>query len=536
MSAMPSYRPSRSTVIVILLVATLGMAAMLAYEAQQAARSHRVTAENVLRDYSAFAAWELSRTSRTQVLSLIQQELQHARDRIVRGGLEGAVSRQKCATGCGDAHAWRSVFRLPFPSGDVTSAGEPLDPGVMRVLDDARAQGARRPADFTCPAFRVVETAQGPVVVVWRPDWAGGDAPVSVVGFVTDTGFLAHLFQRVAKQNPLLPPSLIAAGADPNAALVVQVTTPEGRQIFASGSEWSPYEARESLSKDLGALSLAVALKPDAANTLVIGGLPRERLPLVVGLLTLTVGLVGVALVQLRREAEISRLRSDFVSGVSHELRTPLAQIRMFTETLLLGRVRSETEGRRSLEIVAREAQRLAQLVENVLLFARGERRQPQITRRPTALAPLVTEVVESFAPLAAARRARVTTDLDARIAANVDGGAVRQILLNILDNAVKYGPEGQTISVALTMTGARLRLSVHDEGRGVEASDAERIFEPFSRLARSSDATGGTGIGLAIVRQLAELHGGRAWVEGSRFVVEIPGAWSDAGTASAVA
>jgi signal transduction histidine kinase len=76
----------------------------------------------------------------------------------------------------------------------------------------------------------------------------------------------------------------------------------------------------------------------------------------------------------------------------------------------------------------------------------------------------------------------------------------------------------------------------VQDEGPGVETSDAERIFEPFSRLAHSSDTTGGTGIGLAIVRQLTELHGGRAWVEGSRFVVEIPGAWSDAGAASAVA
>ena len=312
--------------------------------------------------------------------------------------------------------------------------------------------------------------------------------------------------------------------------------TPEGRQLFASATEWSTYEAHEKLSKDLGALTLAVALKPDAAGTLVIGGLPRERLTMVVGLLTLTVGLVGVALVQLRREAELSRLRSNFVSGVSHELRTPLAQIRMFTETLLLGRVRSETEGRRSLEIVAREAQRLAQLVENVLLFARGERRRPHITRSATAVAPLVTDVVESFGPLAAARHARVVTDLDHRVAANLDRGALRQMLLNILDNAVKYGPEGQTIAVALRMQGDRLQLSVEDEGQGVAPRDAERIFDPFIRLARSEDATGGTGIGLAIVRQLAELHGGRAWVDGARFVVEIPGAWSDTGAAVAVA
>ena len=532
---MKAFHPSRSSVIVILLVATLGMAALLAFEAQQAARSHRATAENVLRDYSAFAAWEFSRTARTQVLNVIQQELMKVRDTIARDGVEAAVGVHTCG-GCGAAHTLRAAFHMPFPSGAVTSAGAALDPAVLKVLEEARAEGRRKPQDFTCPALRVVETAEGPAVVVWRPDFKKGDSPVSVIGFVVEPKFLSHVFERVTQQHPLLPPSLIAAGANPNAALAVRVATPEGRELFASSTEWSTYEAREALAKDLGALTLAVALKPDAAGTLVIGGLPRERLPLVVGLLTLTVGLVGVALVQLRRETELSRLRSDFVSGVSHELRTPLAQIRMFTETLLLGRVRSETEGRRSLEIVAREAQRLAQLVENVLLFARGERRQPQIARTATAVAPLVADVVESFAPLAAARRARVVTDLDYRVFANVDSGALRQILLNILDNAVKYGPEGQTITVGLQMAGDRLNLSVEDEGAGIDARDAERIFEPFSRLPRSATATGGTGIGLAIVRQLAELHGGRAFVDKARFTVEIPGAWSETGATVAVA
>ena len=533
---MSAPRRSRSTIIVILLVATLGMAAMLAYEAQQAARSHRATAENVLRDYSAFAAWELSRMGRTQLLATIQQQLQHVRDAAGRGHLEAAVKRDRCASGCGDAHGIRSAFVMPFPDGAVSVAGASLDPAVFRTMEAAVADGRRKPEEFTCPALRVVNAKDGPVLLVWRPDFAKGDVPIRVVGFVADTKFLSHVFQKIVKQHPLLPPSLVAAGANPNNALAVRVSAPEGHELFASAAEPSTYEAREQLAKDLGALTLSVGLKPDAAGNLIIGGLPRERLPLVIGLLTLTVGLVGVALVQLRREAELSRLRSDFVSGVSHELRTPLAQIRMFTETLLLGRVRSETEGRRSLEIVAREAQRLAQLVENVLLFARGERRQPQIMRAATPMAPLVNEVVESFAPLAAARRARIVADLGHDIAANVDGSAIRQMLLNILDNAVKYGPEGQTIAVALTLHGDRVQLAVQDEGSGIDPRDAERIFEPFTRLPREGDATGGTGIGLAIVRQLAELHGGRAWVEGSRFVVEIPGAWAETGAVAAVA
>ena len=352
--------------------------------------------------------------------------------------------------------------------------------------------------------------------------------------------FVTHVFERLLKQHSLLPPSLMQTAGSPNAMLAVRVATPDGQQLFSSASDWSPYSAGQQFQKDLGALPLSVALRQDAAGQLIIGGLPRERLPLVIGLLTLTSGLVVVALVQLRREAELSRLRSDFVSGVSHELRTPLAQIRMFSETLLLGRVRSEHEGRRSLEIIAREAQRLAQLVENVLLFSRGERRAPQIAAKPARLAPIIVETVESFAPLAAARQARVVTELDHAIAANIDAGALGQIVLNLLDNAVKYGPTGQTVTVTLRVEADRARLEVDDQGPGIDVQDAERIWQPFNRLPKSATAIGGAGIGLAIVRQLAELHGGRTWVErasaGSRFVVEIPGAWTQAADTVAVA
>jgi signal transduction histidine kinase len=388
----------------------------------------------------------------------------------------------------------------------------------------------------------VAEAGGTPFIVAWRMDWTPSGAPSSIHGFVARSEFLESLFARVLGTSPLLPPSLVPAGAHPNDALSVRVMTPGRRELFASAGDWSKYVAEQALQPDLADLRLAVALRPDAAGRLVIGGLPRERLPLVAGMLALTAVLVVVAVVQLRREAELARLRSDFVSGVSHELRTPLAQIRMFTETLLLGRVRSELEGRRALEIIARETRRLTQLVENVLFFARSERRQPAVVLESTPLAPIVAEVVESFAPLAAARGARVETHLDPAITAAADAGAIRQILLNLLDNAVKYGPPGQTVRIRLELVAqgpeqarSAARLTVDDEGPGIAPQDAARIWHPFSRLARAdAAATGGTGIGLAIVRQLVELHGGQARVEpaptrGARFIVEIPRARSEA-------
>jgi len=256
---------------------------------------------------------------------------------------------------------------------------------------------------------------------------------------------------------------------------------------------------------------------------------------MLLSLLALTAGLVVAALLQLRREYELSRLRADFVSGVSHELRTPLAQIRMFSETLLLGRVRSDDERERSLEIIDQEARRLTHLVENLLHFSRSERRLARLSPALAPLAPLVSEAAEGFAPLAAARGVTLCTELADGVVAPVDADALRQMLLNLLDNAVKYGPSGQTVTLALAVADGRARVSVDDEGPGIPAAERERIWDRFWRLERDrGSAVAGTGIGLSVVRELVALHGGRTWVEdapasehgdraGSRFVIELP-------------
>jgi signal transduction histidine kinase len=246
----------------------------------------------------------------------------------------------------------------------------------------------------------------------------------------------------------------------------------------------------------------------------------------------LTAGLIVIALYQLRRESEIAALRTDFVSGVSHELRTPLAQIRMFAETLVLGRVRSEEERRRSLEIIDQEARRLTHLVENLLHFSRSERQSLRVAPAPAVLGPLVRSVVESFTPLAETRKVRLRVSLADGVVGCVDEGALRQMLLNLLDNAVKYGPDGQTVTVGIDPSvGDRARLWVQDQGPGVPPADRDRIWDQFWRLERDrGSAVAGTGIGLSVVRELAALHRGRAWVEvapggGARFVIEVPAA-----------
>jgi signal transduction histidine kinase len=235
---------------------------------------------------------------------------------------------------------------------------------------------------------------------------------------------------------------------------------------------------------------------------------------------------------RLRREHELTQLRTDFVSGVSHELRTPLAQIRMFAELLRKNALRDQSEADRALRIIEKEARRLTILVDNVLNFARLRRRTQASESMVTEIVGDVRQVIESFNPLAAERGVlvRAAIEQDA-LYALVDSQALRQILLNFLENAVKYGPRGQSVLVGAGEFEETVRIWVDDEGPGIAAADRDSVWKPFHRLESTAQSgEGGSGIGLAVVRDLVVQHNGRVWVEdaplgGARFVVEIPAA-----------
>jgi signal transduction histidine kinase len=199
----------------------------------------------------------------------------------------------------------------------------------------------------------------------------------------------------------------------------------------------------------------------------------------------------------------------------------------MFAETLLLDRVRTPEERRRALEIIDKEARRLTNLVENLLMFSRSERGAVRAAGEPRPLAPLVREIADGFHPLLAGTEARLEASLDDAVLAPVDPDVLRQVLLNLLDNAVKYGPRGQTVRLGVERAGGAARVTVADQGPGIPAAQRRRVFERFHRLERDREQTG-TGIGLAVVRDLVEGLGGRCFVEdaeggGARFVVVLP-------------
>jgi signal transduction histidine kinase len=371
------------------------------------------------------------------------------------------------------------------------------------------------------------------VFVVVREPTAG--KPIVVYGYATDPRtYLGPTFSLIHTRNALLPPSLIR-DTPADSILSISVTTIDGREIYRSPGYYSAgHHAADTLEANFGRIVTHVGLRPELASQLIVGGLPHSRLPLLAGVFVLTAGLLAVALLQLHRQQELARLRTEFVSGVSHELRTPLAQIRWFAELLHLGKLRTDDERARSAGIIDQEARRLTYLVENVLNFSRAEKGTNRIAPAELEVEAEIRDAVEMFAPLARSRRMVVRAAPAPGLIVTADRDALRQILLNLLDNAAKYGPAGQTITIgsapAPAPSGSRVRIWVEDQGPGIPVGDRDRVWEPYVRLGRSVEAaSGGSGIGLAVVRELVLLHGGRAWVEaagangGARVTVELP-------------
>jgi signal transduction histidine kinase len=543
--APPLARFSRARLLVLLLLMTAGLASVLTYEAYDAARSHRATTERVLTDYATFAAWRVLEAGKAELYAMTARALAPVMTADVSGARAPgpeviAPAAKHAAPSCdGAPDTLRYYFRADLGRGTTTFAGHEPPPWVVATLADSirsRRYWESMEDINIIPFFRELPGERRMLVYAIRHDTLHHRK--LAYGFEACLGaFIGPRFDRVMARHSLVP-SVLTKGIPNESLLSVVVRDSYGRVVYRSSPQYPAVYVGEAPSTGRAFLGSTVALRPDAAGRLVIGGLPRSRLSVLLGILALTMGLVAVALLQLRREHELARLRADFVSGVSHELRTPLAQIRMFGETLRLGRVRSEGERQRSLEIIDQEARRLTHLVENVLHFSRAERQRTHLSREPTDLGRQVAEAVELFAPIAQSRRVTLVAELTDGVVAPVDRDALRQVLLNLLDNAVKYGPPGQTVTVRLTRHGDRARVAVEDQGPGITPRERVRIWEPFYRLERDAgSAVAGSGIGLSVVRELVRQHGGRVWVEsapagdgrgdgagGARFVLELPG------------
>jgi len=214
---------------------------------------------------------------------------------------------------------------------------------------------------------------------------------------------------------------------------------------------------------------------------------------------------------------QLESVRRDFVANVSHEVKTPVAAIKAAIETLIESEGIDPEHQQRFMNMVARQANRLDAIVEDLLSLARLEQEQGRIQAElsPASVDPLLRASVETCAPKAVEKGIVVEVDCDPKLRAMLNPMLIEQALVNLIDNAVKYSPAETTVRVSAERVGDEAVVSVTDQGRGIEPEHLPRVFERFYRTDRArSREMGGTGLGLSIVKHVAESHGGHVGVD----------------------
>ena len=515
-----------------MVAAIVLLASLLAYEAHEAAQSERRTTERALGEYATIAGGEFRDAFRDRWTGGARQALGAATSGLAASPFDPLLSLTalradvQAALPCGHGpDLGRQVARVDLRTGDaVVIPASNGNEERTRLLADIRRAAQRLPAPEDPYLLAQRNPADSGFLVIGVRFVRLG-APIGLFAFtVCPSAIEQQLPEEIVEGRALLPASV--AGPSENRELLrMELRRGDSSVVWRMGDA-EDVSHRADLRLDETGLHLTTALSGAVGGRLSAGDPAQSRVPLLISLLVLTVALGAVALVQLRREHDLARMRADFTSSVSHELRTPLTQILLYGETLQLGRARTPEDRRFAADTIVQEAGRLMHMVENMLSFARARRGTERPRLRLTDLQRAVEDTVATFQPLASAAHATLTTDGEG-VWAVVDPGWFRQVLLNLLDNALKYGPAGQTIRVRLSSAEGRARISVSDEGGGVPASHRERIWMPYVRLAHNIRAErGGTGLGLTVVRELVDAMHGRVWVEdapggGAAFVVE---------------
>lgn len=245
--------------------------------------------------------------------------------------------------------------------------------------------------------------------------------------------------------------------------------------------------------------------------------------------------LAGVLLVMhdVTELRHLENVRRQFVANVSHELKTPITSIKAAAETLLDGAWQQEEDAKRFLHIILRQSDRLHAIIEDLLSLSRIEQEteKAHVALSEGRIDSVLQAALEACEVKAMRKNIRVQLSCDEEMTAGMNAPLMEQAIINLIDNAIKYSPEGSTIEVlAERQEGGAIALSVRDEGCGIEPQHLDRIFERFYRVDKGrSRALGGTGLGLAIVKHIAQAHGGRITVQstpggGSCFTLHLPG------------
>lgn len=304
----------------------------------------------------------------------------------------------------------------------------------------------------------------------------------------------------------------------------------EPERPLATSAGWSG-NPEVSQSLDDPFRGLAVGIKFQGTTAQAIGRRFVIQSFLILGVLSvLMIGGLVLTYRSVNKQVALARLKSDFVSNVSHELRTPLALIRLYAETLELGRITTQEKKNEYYSIIRKESERLTALINNILDFSRIEAGRKEYDFRDTDIAELVRNTLDSYRFQIEQQGFALEEQIDTGIpTVKVDREAIARALVNLVNNALKYSHNEKFLGVRLYRDKSLLKLEVSDRGIGIERHEQTRIFEKFYRTGDPLvHNTKGSGLGLSLVRHITRAHGGDVEVDsipgrGSKFTLSLP-------------
>ncbi len=354
---------------------------------------------------------------------------------------------------------------------------------------------------------------------------------VALAGIQFDSEYLKDtFFPAVLDYMADCPTNKVASENDQNRPAMVLREKHEHEPI-AYSSNWDGGSPEVERPLEAGFPNLVLGIKYRGTTIAAIGAHFRRISYLVLGGLSLLMG-GGIFLSyrSLNKELAVAKLKSDFVSNVSHELRTPLSLIRLYAETLELGRINNPSKYEEYYRIIRKESERLTALINNILDFSRIEAGKKEYEFRETNLSELVRTTLDSYRyqieQNGFAFEQNIADDLPP---VKVDREAIARSLLNLVNNAVKYSAKDKFLAVNMYRVNGSVKLEVVDRGIGIPRAEQGKIFEKFYRACDPLvHNTKGSGLGLSLVQHVVEAHGGHVWVEsapgqGSKFTIDLP-------------
>ncbi|MDP9338591.1 MAG: HAMP domain-containing histidine kinase [Acidobacteriota bacterium] len=411
---------------------------------------------------------------------------------------------------------------------NVASAWIPMEAGQMGAHVRAMAEKDEEPVGFYGGwSIKDKQSVYWNLAYFVPPNSSKDRVTLGVLAF--DTDYLRSTFFPALMKDVLTSKSaVLMADANPP---VMMIHPSKDATPWVASSNWDGAKPEAERSFEYVFPELTMAIKYQGLTVADIGSRFLRYNYMVLGALSLfMVGGIWLTYRNVSREMTLARLKSDFVANVSHELRTPLALIRLYAETLELGRLTAKEKYQEYFRIIREESERLTALINNILDFSRIDAGRKEYEFQETNLGELVHSTLESY-------RFQIQQNgfgFEENIAGDlppvkVDREAIARSLLNLVNNALKYSKDQKYIGVSLYRVNGSVNLEVRDHGIGIPANEQEKIFEKFYRCGDPLvHNVKGSGLGLSLVRHIVRAHGGDVLVEsapdkGSKFTIALP-------------